>query len=626
MVATRNITDLASLTTPATDDVFLIVDRLTATSSEAKQITWADLSEAIQDLVGALLIDSSTINFIYDDINATVTASVLNNTSTQKSIYSSSGVQIGTRQELNFIGGVGVDISGADDNTLDRVDVSFINSGFVTAVNNTVSGTSYGLISATTQLPDGSKELRVRPLKLGSSKLTAGITDSNSAITLDVDASQIDINALNASAPLAVSIGGTGASTASNARVNLGAATAGVNSDLTEIQGLTTPLTVPQGGTGGGTAAAGLFNLQGLKTLESIGSTGESLIANGTASISGEYRGQLKTIRPFSNKVSVASSANNEVTIDVNADNVLAGATQAVNFNGQRLTNIASPLASTDGVNKEYADSVAQGLTVKEASRAATTSNFSSTYYNTVEAVSSVDVGSNSLTSNSHAFTDGDRVFISSTGGSTPGGLISGNQYFIVGSTTDTFQLSSTEGGSAENITDTGSGAIQVAHALYLKATGNGAISIDGVSLDVDDRVLIKNQTTATQNGIYVVSETGSSSTPAVLTRAADFNASAEMTSGSFTFIQEGTSNTTIAFVQVTNDPILDVSNIVFTPFSTANLQDGIVTNPKLAEMTQATIKGRPEGGTTGSPVDLTPNQVVAILNTATNAIDSGTY
>jgi hypothetical protein len=49
---------------------------------------------------------------------------------------------------------------------------------------------------------------------------------------------------------LAVADGGTGASTAANARTNLGAAASGANSDITSITGLTTALTVAQGGTG----------------------------------------------------------------------------------------------------------------------------------------------------------------------------------------------------------------------------------------------------------------------------------------------------------------------------------------------------------------------------------------
>lgn len=53
----------------------------------------------------------------------------------------------------------------------------------------------------------------------------------------------------------AISQGGTGAITAAEARSNLGAAEKGVNSDITQIKGLTTALAIDQGGTGASTAA-----------------------------------------------------------------------------------------------------------------------------------------------------------------------------------------------------------------------------------------------------------------------------------------------------------------------------------------------------------------------------------
>jgi len=58
--------------------------------------------------------------------------------------------------------------------------------------------------------------------------------------------------------------------------------------------------------------------------------------------------------------------------------------------------------------------------------------------------------------------------------------------------------------------------------ALTLTATSNGAISVDGVSLVANDRVLVKDQNTATENGIYFVSVVGNANTPFVLTRATD--------------------------------------------------------------------------------------------------------
>ncbi|WP_445536128.1 phage tail fiber protein [Acinetobacter sp. G18] len=53
----------------------------------------------------------------------------------------------------------------------------------------------------------------------------------------------------------AISQGGTGATTAADARNNLGAAEKGTNTDITEMKGLVTPLSVAQGGTGGNTAS-----------------------------------------------------------------------------------------------------------------------------------------------------------------------------------------------------------------------------------------------------------------------------------------------------------------------------------------------------------------------------------
>ncbi len=60
---------------------------------------------------------------------------------------------------------------------------------------------------------------------------------------------------------VAVGYGGTGASTASGARSNLGAAASGANSDITSLSGLTTALSVLQGGTGASTTTAARSNL-----------------------------------------------------------------------------------------------------------------------------------------------------------------------------------------------------------------------------------------------------------------------------------------------------------------------------------------------------------------------------
>ncbi|MFW2709907.1 phage tail protein [Acinetobacter baumannii] len=70
----------------------------------------------------------------------------------------------------------------------------------------------------------------------------------------------------------AISQGGTGATTAAGARANLGAAASGVNSDISELKGLTTPLSISQGGLGADNAQTARMNL-GLGTAAVLAST-----------------------------------------------------------------------------------------------------------------------------------------------------------------------------------------------------------------------------------------------------------------------------------------------------------------------------------------------------------------
>ena len=104
-----------------------------------------------------------------------------------------------------------------------------------------------------------------------------------------------------------------------------------------------------------------------------------------------------------------------------------------------------------------------------------------------------------------------------------------------------------------------------------LTASSNGAIAVDGVTLSANDRVLVKDQTTQTQNGFYKVTATGSGGAAFVLTRTPDADAASELTGGAFTFVEEGTANADNGYVLTTNGtPTLGTTNITFEQFSGA--------------------------------------------------------
>lgn len=94
--------------------------------------------------------------------------------------------------------------------------------------------------------------------------------------------------------------------------------------------------------------------------------------------------------------------------------------------------------------------------------------------------------------------------------------------------------------------------------ATTANITLSGAQSIDGVSVIAGDRVLVKNQTAGSANGIYLAAA-GS------WTRATDFDTAAEAL-GAATFVSEGTTQGNSVWLQTSDAPItLNTTALVFT-------------------------------------------------------------
>ncbi len=150
--------------------------------------------------------------------------------------------------------------------------------------------------------------------------------------------------------------------------------------------------------------------------------------------------------------------------------------------------------------------------------------------------------------------------------------------------------------------------------------------TIDGVTLVAGDRVLVKNQSTALENGIYVAVTSGAAS------RSSDANGTAdtgELKPGTFTFVEEGSANADKGFVVSTNGTItIDSTSIAWTQFSGAGsftAGDGISQSGNTINVNVVTDRT----AITGDAVDISANYVgqssITTLGTITTGVWNGT-
>jgi hypothetical protein len=103
-----------------------------------------------------------------------------------------------------------------------------------------------------------------------------------------------------------------------------------------------------------------------------------------------------------------------------------------------------------------------------------------------------------------------------------------------------------------------------------ITGTANGALAAqDTVTLTIGQSLLVKNETAGLRNGIYTVTTVGDGSNPFILTRRADADQNAEVTTGLFTFIDGGSDNVGEGWRLITAAPItVGTTTLTFTQFS----------------------------------------------------------
>lgn len=171
---------------------------------------------------------------------------------------------------------------------------------------------------------------------------------------------------------------------------------------------------------------------------------------------------------------------------------------------------------------------------------------------------------------------------------------------------------------------DAARSGLDVKDSVRLATTGAITLAneqtIDGVSAVAGNRVLVKNQGTASQNGIYVVVSGGA------WTRASDANEDGEITAGMFVFVEEGTANADSGWVLTTNNPITVGSTaLTFTKFST---QGEILAGNGLSKTTNtlAVVGTAGRISVSGSGVDIDAGYIGQTSITTLGTIATGTW
>ncbi len=121
--------------------------------------------------------------------------------------------------------------------------------------------------------------------------------------------------------------------------------------------------------------------------------------------------------------------------------------------------------------------------------------------------------------------------------------------------------------GSTTNLNATYLNGISGVGATLTNAGSDAAFSIDGTSPALNARILVKDQTSTFQNGIYSLTTIGDGSTAWILTRTTDYDTTAEIIPGTFIIINNGTVNTNTGWIETATVTTIGTDPIIFSQF-----------------------------------------------------------
>jgi hypothetical protein len=327
-----------------------------------------------------------------------------------------------------------------------------------------------------------------------------------------------------------------------------------------------TSIATGTGLTGGPITSTGTISID--NTTVTAGSYGSSSSV-GTFTVNGQ--GQLTAAANVSitasgiGAVASVSGTANEITA-TGTTSVTLSLPSALTFTGKTVTGgVFNMTTATVGSDTVTTNTASQTLTNKTISGA---SNTLSSIGNSSLTNSSVTIGTTGVALGATSLTLGGLTSVAVTQDPTSDLQLATKQYVdavasnlnihaaCAAATTGT--LASITGGTVTY--NNGSSGVGATLTLSVALT-----TLDGYTLVNGNRILVKNEVSTANNGIYTWATGGT-----VLTRATDFDTNVEIASGDFTFISNGTLYANTGWVQTLPVTTVGTSPIVFTQFSGA--------------------------------------------------------
>ena len=321
--------------------------------------------------------------------------------------------------------------------------------------------------------------------------------------------------------------------------------------------------------TGGGNSGQAAALLLGTSNSASdiVMFTGGTLLANTRATIKGNTGNFL-----------IGTTTDTGYKLNVNGTTYFGGASTF----GSTVELNANPTTALQAATKQYVDQqVTAGIHIHEPVRVETTGNLTATYVQggTTFDITTITSGTTVTTSVNHGLAVNDQIWLYTSAGN---GLSTNTAYFVYSiPALNQLTLSLAFDGAQITGLTNASGLTYATRAnsgvgaTLTNAGAQVALELDGITLSVADRVMVRLQTNGAQNGVYVVTAVGSIITNWVLTRSSDANVVSPsdpngLGTGDYFFTREGILNAGDSHVLTTapNTMIIGYTTLTYTQFS----------------------------------------------------------